>query len=105
MYDAPYLLRLTEADVPAKTPAFVENIRRAPRRTANLSANDIRLALKNALRYIPPAFHEELSQEFLQELLTHGRIYGYRFRPKVGFGVNRLISIPENLRRAKRFKS
>lgn len=82
MYDAPYMLRLTEADVPAKTPAFVENIRRAPRRTANLSANDIRLALKNALRYIPPAFHEELSQEFLQELLTHGRIYGYRFRPE-----------------------
>ncbi len=82
MYDAPYLLRLTEADVPAKTPAFVENIRRAPRRTANLSASDIRLALKNALRYVPPAFHEELSQEFLQELVTHGRIYGYRFRPE-----------------------
>ena len=82
MYDAPYLLRLTEADVPAKTPGFVENIRRAPRRTANLSASDIRLALKNALRYIPPAFHAELSEEFLQELLTHGRIYGYRFRPE-----------------------
>lgn len=82
MYDAPYLLRLTDADVPEKTPSFVENIRRAPRRTANLSASDIRLALKNALRYIPPAFQAELSEEFLQELLTHGRIYGYRFRPE-----------------------
>jgi urocanate hydratase len=82
MYDAPYLLRLTEDDVPVKTPSFAEGIRRAPRRTANLSASDIRLALKNALRYIPPAFHAELSEEFLQELLTHGRIYGYRFRPE-----------------------
>ncbi len=82
MSDAPYLLRLTEADVPRQTPSFVDGIRRAPRRTAQLSASDIRLALSNALRYIPPSHQKELAEEFLQELLTFGRIYGYRFRPE-----------------------
>lgn len=82
MYDAPYLLRLTAADIPAKTPEFLPGIRRAPRRSAQLSAADIRLSLKNALRYIPASHQEELADEFLQELLTYGRIYGYRFRPE-----------------------
>ena len=35
----------------------------------------------NALRYIPKKWHKELAPEFLDELLTRGRIYGYRFRP------------------------
>ena len=81
-YDAPYTLRLTAADVPAARPAFAADIRRAPKRTAKLSASDIRLALQNALRYVPNEFHEELAAEFLEELLTRGRIYGYRFRPE-----------------------
>ena len=82
MFDAPYILRLSSEDIPAKTPDFLPGIRRAPRRTAQLSESDIRLSLKNALRYIPASHQEELAQEFLQELLTYGRIYGYRFRPE-----------------------
>ena len=39
------------------------------------------MALRNALRYIPPQWHEQLAPEFLDELRTTGRIYGYRFRP------------------------
>ena len=65
-------------------PDFVEGIRRAPKRNFTLSEPDTRLALKNALRYIPEAWHEELAPEFLEELLTRGRIYGYRFRPAGG---------------------
>ena len=38
-------------------------------------------ALKNALRYIPLELHEQLAPEFMEELRTRGRIYGYRFRP------------------------
>lgn len=68
--------------VPEKTPDFVEGIRRAPRRDAHLSQKDIELALRNALRYIPKEYHEELAPEFLEELKTRGRIYGYRFRPE-----------------------
>ena len=63
-------------------PEFQKGIRRAPKRELNLTKKEIKLALKNALRYIPEEFHVELAPEFLDELLTMGRIYGYRFRPK-----------------------
>lgn len=69
-------------EIPSKTPVFIEGIRRAPKREANLSKSDIELAVRNALRYIPKEFHEELAPEFLEELMTRGRIYGYRFRPE-----------------------
>ena len=39
-------------------------------------------ALKNALRYIPTELHSTLAPEFLHELKTRGRIYGYRYRPE-----------------------
>ncbi|MDP8205219.1 MAG: urocanate hydratase [Candidatus Electryonea clarkiae] len=60
---------------------FAEGIRRAPKRGPELSQKDTELALKNALRYIPEIHHETLAPEFLEELRTRGRIYGYRFRP------------------------
>ena len=62
-------------------PDFVAGIRRAPARHFNLSPKDTELALKNALRYIPEKWHPRLAPEFLEELTTRGRIYGYRFRP------------------------
>lgn len=67
-------------DLPEKKP-FVEGIRRAPKREFNLSVADTELALKNALRYVPEKWHAVLAPEFLEELVTTGRIYGYRFRP------------------------
>jgi urocanate hydratase len=60
---------------------FLEGIRRAPVREFSLSEEDTVLALKNALRYVPPEWHKELIPEFLEELLSRGRVYGYRFRP------------------------
>ena len=75
-------LRLEFAEgLPSKA-EFEEGIRRAPDRGQVLSEQDTVLALKNALRYIPERFHRELAPEFLQEYKEHGRIYGYRFRPK-----------------------
>ena len=62
-------------------PEFVEGIRRAPSRGFHLSKEQTKIALKNALRYIPEEHHAKLAPEFLQELLTRGRIYGYRYRP------------------------
>ncbi len=62
-------------------PKFEKFIRRAPKRELTLTKREIKLALKNALRYIPEALHEVIAPEFLDELLTRGRIYGYRFRP------------------------
>jgi urocanate hydratase len=62
-------------------PPFVEGIRRAPNRGFRLSPKDTVLALQNALRYVPEKWHAVLAPEFLDELTTTGRIYGYRFRP------------------------
>jgi urocanate hydratase len=62
-------------------PKFVKGIRRAPKREMLLNEKDIKLALKNALRYIPLKWHEIIAGEFYEELMTYGRIYGYRFRP------------------------
>ncbi|MEC9485658.1 MAG: urocanate hydratase [Candidatus Izemoplasma sp.] len=63
-------------------PQFEEGIRRAPKREMTLNKQDQKLALKNALRYIPKKWHDILAKEFYDELMTRGRIYGYRFRPK-----------------------
>lgn len=63
-------------------PVFKEGVRRAPKRELTLNEREIKLAVKNALRYIPESLHEQLAPEFLEELMTHGRIYGYRFMPK-----------------------
>jgi urocanate hydratase len=66
--------------LPEKKP-FIKGIRRAPKRPFTLTKEETELALKNALRYIPHAWHDEVMEEFLDELLSYGRIYGYRFRP------------------------
>ncbi len=63
-------------------PAFDKKYRRAPKREFNLSQSETEIALKNALRYVPEEWHEILAPEFLEELTTRGRIYGYRFRPQ-----------------------
>ncbi len=61
---------------------FEPGIRRAPDRGFRLTKDQTKIALRNALRYIPEEYHEELIPEFLEELTSRGRIYGYRFRPQ-----------------------
>ena len=56
-------------------------INHAPKRKDILSADEKKLALKNALRYFPKEQHAELIKEFYQELKAYGRIYMYRYRP------------------------
>lgn len=63
-------------------PNFKEGIRRAPDRGFRLTPSQTKLALKNALRYVPEELHEKLAPEFLEELKTRGRIYAYRYRPE-----------------------
>lgn len=63
-------------------PTFVDGIRRAPDRGYTLNREQTAIALKNALRYIPKELHKQLAPEFLEELRTRGRIYGYRYRPQ-----------------------
>jgi len=57
-------------------------INHAPKRKEILSAEEKKLALKNALRYFEPKHHAELIPEFSEELEKNRRIYMYRFRPE-----------------------
>ncbi|MGI6129552.1 MAG: urocanate hydratase [bacterium] len=70
-----------DAELPPM-PAFVDGIRRAPSRGFRLSKEQAKTALKNALRYVPEELHEKLAPEFMDELMTWGRIYAYRYRPQ-----------------------
>ncbi|MCS2212555.1 urocanate hydratase [Bacteroides fragilis] len=74
-------MKMTLSNQLPEYPIFAEGIRRAPDRGYTLSPAQTVTALKNALRYIPVELHRKLAPEFLEELWTRGRIYGYRFRP------------------------
>ncbi|WP_194774731.1 urocanate hydratase [Pararhodonellum marinum] len=61
--------------------AYDTNVSHAPKRKDILSLEEKRLAVRNALRYFPKAWHAELAKEFFDELQKYGRIYMYRFIP------------------------
>lgn len=70
--------------IPKKMPptkVYPKNANRAPKRKDILNLEEKKLAIRNALRYFPPDWHEILGNEFAQELNTLGRIYMYRFKP------------------------
>ncbi|MDN5343016.1 MULTISPECIES: urocanate hydratase [Oceanotoga] len=85
-------------------PKFKKDIRRAPKRELTLNKNEIKLALKNALRYIPKEHHEMMAKEFLNELMEKGRIYGYRFRPEGNIKGKPINEYRGNIIEAKAFQ-
>lgn len=68
-------------DVLPKPKPYDKSLNHAPKRKDILSAQEKKLAIRNALRYFPRKFHAVLAREFAQELKQYGRIYMYRFRP------------------------
>ncbi|NWT79998.1 HUTU hydratase, partial [Lanius ludovicianus] len=60
-----------------------KGIPHAPVRTPNLTAQEKKLALRNALRYFPPEIQNKLALEFAEELRLYGHIYMYRFCPDI----------------------
>lgn len=87
-----------------KQPKFDEKIRRAPKRTAQLSDEDKKQAVVNALRYVPQMWHEHVIGEFYEELNTHGRIYGYRFMPKYPLKAQPIDAYEGNTLHGKAFQ-
>ncbi|WP_299242383.1 urocanate hydratase [uncultured Aquimarina sp.] len=75
-------------------------ISRAPKRKQILSIEEKKLALKNALRYFPTKWHEELAKEFLEELNEYGRIYMYRFMPDYKMYARSIHEYPTNTAQA-----
>lgn len=75
-------------DLPETLPSYDPSNERcptvphSPKRPVHPTPEEKRLAIRNALRYFPNKFHEELGNEFMRELDLYGHIYMYRFRPQ-----------------------
>lgn len=70
--------------IPSEVPppqALDAAVDHAPARPIELSPGERRLALENALRYLPETHHDEVAGEFLEELEHYGRIIMHRYRP------------------------
>jgi len=89
--------------IPSKLPQpkpYDPTINHAPIRKDILSIEEKKLAIKNALRYFPKKFHQELAPEFKHELETYGRIYMYRFRPDYKIYARPIESYPHKSKQA-----
>lgn len=65
-----------------------------------LSEAEQKLAIANALRYIPLAAHAEMSKEFAQELKDYGRIYMHRLRPEYPMHARPIEEYPAKCKQA-----
>ena len=74
------ILQGIPSELPSKR-TYPKGINRAPKRKDILNKKEKQLAIRNALRYFPEEWHQELAIEFAQELNDFGRIYMYRFKP------------------------
>tara|TARA_R110001592_G_scaffold108565_2_gene303215 strand:- start:4355 stop:6343 length:1989 start_codon:yes stop_codon:yes gene_type:complete len=77
------------------------SINHAPKRKEILSADEKKLALRNALRYFEAEHHAELLPEFVDELEKYGRIYMYRFRPDYKMFARDIAAYPGKSEQAK----
>jgi urocanate hydratase len=85
------------AGIPAELPAlqpFDLSANHAPDRKDILSAEEKKLALRNALRYFEPRHHAVLAPEFAEELKKYGRIYMHRFRPAYAMHARSIYDYP-----------
>lgn len=94
------LRRGLPATLPATAPPEADDVDRAPKRNHTLSAREQRLALANALRYLPREWHEELAPELARELREDGHIYMRRLRPTYPMHARRIDAYPARSRQA-----
>lgn len=102
--DAAQAMKVRLDDKLPQMQPFRKGIRRAPDRGFRLTEDQTRTALKNALRYIPEQHHAVLIPEFLDELKTRGRIYGYRFRPQGSIKAKSIDEYKGKCREGKAFQ-
>ena len=76
--------------------AYDNSVSHAPKRKDILSAEEKKLALRNAMRYFPKELHAQLLPEFTQELKDYGRIYMYRLRPRYAMHARPINDYPHH---------
>jgi len=79
-----------------KLKPYPEGINRAPKRKDILTKVEKQLAVRNALRYFPAAWHSVLAKEFAKELSEYGRIYMFRFKPDYEMYARPIHEYPAN---------
>ncbi len=92
------LAGIPEALPPMK--AYDNRVSHAPKRKDILSADEKKLALKNALRYFDKKHHAVLAPEFAGELKKYGRIYMYRFMPDYAMYARPIHEYPHQCQQA-----
>ncbi|MGF1559831.1 MAG: urocanate hydratase [Flavobacteriaceae bacterium] len=83
--------------IPSELPpkkAYLHTANHAPKRKDILTVEEKKLAVRNALRYFPPAWHQELAKEFAIELTEFGRIYMHRFKPVYALHARPITDYP-----------
>ena len=76
------------------------SVSHAPKRKDILSAEEKKLALRNALRYFPKEQHATLAPEFAAELKEYGRIYMHRLRPAQAIHARPIGEYPAKCKQA-----
>jgi len=95
--------RLVVEGIPEELPElrpYDRKVNHAPKRKDILSAEEKKLAVRNALRYFPRKFHLVLAREFAEELKHFGRIYMYRFRPDYEIKARKYDEFPHKSKQA-----
>ncbi len=89
--------------IPKNLPSNKEynsQVSHAPKRKDILTLEEKKLAIRNALRYFPKDWHDELSKEFALELKNYGRIYMYRFKPEYAMYARPIFEYPAKTKQA-----
>ncbi|MBK7112994.1 MAG: urocanate hydratase [Flavobacteriales bacterium] len=99
---APFQQTITEGipDVLPPAQPLDPLVSHAPKRKDILSAEEKKLALRNALRYFPKKHHATLAPEFAQELKELGRIYMHRLRPTHKMHARPITDYPAKCKQA-----
>ncbi len=93
------ILQGIPVELPAKK-SYPTDANTAPKRKDILSKEEKYLAIRNALRYFPKQWHQELAVEFAQELKELGRIYMHRFKPDYKIYARSINEYPAKCKQA-----
>lgn len=83
-----------------EAPPEAPGVDRAPARSPELTRGDRELALRNALRYLPPEWHARMLPELARELVEDGHIYMRRLRPHYAMRARPLADYPARCEQA-----
>ncbi len=100
MIDFQSSIRQGIPDVLPEPQLYDTSVNHAPKRKDILTADEKKLALRNALRYFDAKHHAVLLPEFTEELEKYGRIYMYRLRPTYKMYARPIEEYPAKSRQA-----